>query len=254
MIDLVFSVSGLVLTLLIVAGCWQAKIASKAVRRALIGVVTAYTLASLYCVPYGFGRLLVAGYRPLGASDLHPGSVAIVLLGVGESVVRDWDGDRLTILGPVGAARILESFRVYRLCTDAWIISSGGAVSTQPGAPTSAGMMQDALIHLGVPPSRILLETQSQTTHDEAVFVGPMLRDLSPAQVVLVTSDVHMRRALGAFRSAGLIPLPAIARDPNLPFGWRKWTLPANRALEFSGGIAHEVVGIGYYAAHGWWR
>ena len=61
-------------------------------------------------------------------------------------------------------------------------------------------MMKTALVELGVPADRILLESTSQVTHDEAVLTARMLRDLEITSCVLVTSNLHMRRALATFR------------------------------------------------------
>src|SRR5207244_11392553 len=90
---------------------------------------------------------------------------------------------------------------------------SGGApagVHTNPSALT----MRNELVQLGVPAERIVLEASSQTTRDEAVLIAPMLRAMSVTRIVLITSDIHMRRALGAFRAVGIDPVPAIADDP----------------------------------------
>jgi uncharacterized SAM-binding protein YcdF (DUF218 family) len=254
MIGYIFSVSGLVLALLTVAICWHLRLSRRGARLTLLAVVAIYLLASLYSISYGIGQLLVGEYRPLRASDLAPGRVAIVLLGVGESAVRDWDGNSATLFTAVSGSRVLEAARVYRLSSDAWVISSGGPVSREPGAPTSAALMQEALTRLGVPASRIVLEAQSRTTRDEAVLVAPMLRALNVDQVVLVTSATHLRRAMGAFRATGANPIPSMARDPNLPFEWRRWLLPTNRSLEHTASVVHEVVGLAYYRLKGWLR
>ena len=145
----------------------------------------------------------------------------------------------------MGAARTLEAYRVYRLADDARIVSSGRSV---------AAVMRDTLVGLGVPDSRIVLEDDSRTTHDEAVLIARMLRQLQPRQVVLVTSAVHMRRALATFRAQGIDPVPAIARDPHLSLPlWQK-LLPTYHGLEATSDLAHELLGIPYYAVRGWLR
>lgn len=253
MIALAFSFRGLIMTLLIITAWLHRRLARGPARRVLTGVVAAYVLASLYCVPYGISRILVSGYQALTVSQVGSGRTAIVVFAASEWAVNDWDGGRLAIISPVGAARILETVRVYRLCADAWVISSGGA-GTGPSAVTSGAAMQEALVHLGVPSSRILVEKTSQSTYDEAVLVAAMLRALNPDRVILVTSDVHMRRALGTFRAAGVTATPAIARDPYIALGWWNWALPTTQALALTSSLLHESVGIGYYAARGRWR
>ena len=114
--------------------------------------------------------------------------------------------------------------------------------------------MRDAMIRFGVPASRILVEDRSRTTRDEAVLIAPMLRSLNVDHVILVTSDFHMRRSLGAFRAVGIPAIPAIARDPFLSYPWSRWILPSSHGFELTSAVVHEVGGIGFYAARGWFR
>ena len=114
--------------------------------------------------------------------------------------------------------------------------------------------MRNELLQLGVPAERILLEASSQTTREEAVLIAPMLRAMSVTRIVLVTSDIHMRRSLGAFRAVGLDPVPAIAEDPLHHQPRFKAFIPTPEALGFTSDIVHEYVGLVYYAARGWLR
>lgn len=220
--------------------------------RLLLLVISFYALVTTYGVPYAFSRLLVRGYAPLMAPVPATGRTVIVVMGAGELPVRAWDGTVWPKPNASGVARVVEARRVYGLYQDAIIISSGGASSGEATAPTSGASMRDALVLLGVPPSRILVEDRSRNTREEALQIGPMLASLQPERVVLVTSDIHMWRSLGAFRAAGIDAVPAIARDPFFRFGWRFWAIPKNDGLTFSGAVAHEVVGLAYYAVRGW--
>jgi uncharacterized SAM-binding protein YcdF (DUF218 family) len=83
--------------------------------------------------------------------------------------------------------------------------------------------------------------------------VAPLLKSLAIDRVVLVTSETHMRRSLGAFRAVGVNAIPAIARGPDWPSRWSDW-LPNTESLEQSGSVAHELVGMPYYWLRGWWR
>jgi uncharacterized SAM-binding protein YcdF (DUF218 family) len=149
---------------------------------------------------------------------------------------------------------VLETARAYRLLNPDWVISSGGNLSpTDPSEP-SAKNMRDLLVRLGVPPAKIRLEAASRTTHEEAIAIAVMLRSLGADQVVLVTSGVHMRRSVGAFRAAGIDPVPAVATDPFYRLGWSDWIIPGKRGLDLSAQVVHELVGIAYYRIRGWWR
>jgi hypothetical protein len=63
-----------------------------------------------------------------------------------------------------------------------------------------------------------------------------------------------MLRSLCTFRAAGVETIPAIARNPHADN--RRWTRfsPGYRGLQAFDGLAHEVLGMGYYMARGWCR
>jgi uncharacterized SAM-binding protein YcdF (DUF218 family) len=119
--------------------------------------------------------------------------------------------------------------------------------------PTAIAM-RDALVQLGIPASRIVVQTESRNTHEEAALDVQMLTPLNISRVILVTSEIHMRRSLGTFRAEGLAAIPAIARDPYDAHSWHDWIVPGDLGLMMSGSVAHEIVGIVGYAARGWYR
>jgi hypothetical protein len=63
-------------------------------------------------------------------------------------------------------------------------------------------MLRDMLVKAGVPWGAIVEESQSKTTHEQAVAVASLLRERRIERVVLVTSQTHMRRSLAVFRAA----------------------------------------------------
>jgi uncharacterized SAM-binding protein YcdF (DUF218 family) len=146
---------------------------------------------------------------------------------------------------------VLEASRVYKLISPEWIISSGGAADRSEPSSTN---MREALVRLGVPFGRILLESESFDTRDEATFVTRILRTLHVDTVVVVTADVHMRRSIGAFRAQGIEAIPAIAPDWRARKRWPARFLPTADGLEFSRQLVHELLGIPYYWARGWWK
>ena len=85
-------------------------------------------------------------------------------------------------------------------------------------------------------------------------MVKAMLAGLAVDRVVLVTSDLHMRRALGTFRAEGVDAVPAIARavEPALPAIGRM--IPTEAGLAEAGAVWHEIIGLAYYFARGWYR
>ena len=203
-------------------------------------------------MPYAVGRLLVAGLHEFGPADVPREPAAIVVLGAGNTTIRGWQGGHFSILEPAGGSRVLEAIRVYRLMGGPPIVSSGGLLAPDPMDEPSGITMRDALVRLGIPAARIVVETRSRNTHEEAVTVGAILRTLQIGRSVLVTSDIHMRRSIGAFRAQGVDAIPAIAPDPDLPIPAYEWIVPTGRGLGRSREVVHELLGLVYYAARGW--
>jgi uncharacterized SAM-binding protein YcdF (DUF218 family) len=254
LVAFLFSAGGIV-CFLTAAALWIAvRPRSTAARRFLLAVALIYLGLSSYVVSHATGRLLVGDFRPfdgLGAADQR---VAIVVLGSGSFTARDWDRNRFSIPDRAAASRVLEAFRVFRSTRADWVISSGGLVDPDDPHEMTALTMAEALIRLGIPSHRVLIEDRSRNTHEEAVMVKALLAGLAVDQVVLVTSDLHMRRALGTFRAEGVEAMPAIARpaEPALPAIGRM--IPTEVGLAEAAAVWHEIIGLGYYVARGWYR
>jgi uncharacterized SAM-binding protein YcdF (DUF218 family) len=248
-----FSVSGIVLCLLAAALWLWKRPSSSGARRFLLVTALGAAAASIFVVPYGVSRLLTYGYHQFSASDVGHGTTVVVVLGSGDKFVAGWS-DHVTVTMPVEMERILEAHRVFQLISPAWIISSGGHADPSDRADTSSIVIRAELVRLGVPPERILLESTSRDTYDEATLIAPMLRTLVAEHLVLVTSDTHMPRSLGAFRAVGWDAVPAIAPDHARPPRWLWWVLPSSLGLELSAKVMHELAGIPYYWLRGRWR
>ena len=249
-----FSVGGLVVALLAGALWLRSRPLSARPRRFLILVALAYAAFTCYGIGHGIGRLLTVGLEPFVAGDVPRGRTAIVVLGSGSFTARDWTGSSYSIVDHVDATRALEAVRVYRLIDADWVISSGGKLRPTDPHEASGVTMGDSLAALGVPASRIVVETKSRNTYEEAIVVAPMLQKLQVQHVVLVTSAAHMRRSLGAFRTQGIRAVPAIVADPYTASSWIEWIIPSDLGLWKSASVMHEIIGLGYYAARGWYR
>ncbi len=251
--EFVFTAAGPVTALVIVAFWLSRRPASTSARRLAIGLAIAYCACSIRLIAVGASQLLTTGYHQFAADDVGKGPTVIVLLGAGDEFITGWT-EKMTLTLPPEGARVLEAARVFRLISPAWIISSGGPAKTGHTNEATGITMRDELVRMGVPRDRILVETASRNTRDEAVVIEPMLRSLDNPQVVLVTSHTHMRRSMGTFRAVGVAAIPAIARDPRPEVPLTEWLLPTGRALRLSGEVVHELSGIPYYWIRGWWR
>jgi uncharacterized SAM-binding protein YcdF (DUF218 family) len=250
----VFSPGGMVVFTLAGVLWLYARPASRGPRWFLLLTTVAYALCSVYAIDYGVGRLLVRGFHPFSRSDVGRGRMVIVVLGSGSFTARDWDSNAFSTVDSAAATRVVEAERVFRLTDADWVISSGGTPHADDPNARSGDTMRDALMRLGVPSTRLLVETESRNTRDEAQIVGRLLPSLHVEQVILVTSDLHMRRSVGAFRAAGIRTVPAIARDPFSAYPLRDWLLPSDYGLWYASAVAHELGGLIYYMARGWYK
>ena len=247
--------SGGVVLVLIAAAIWMwRRPGSPHVRRWIIVTAIVYSALGCYALSYATGRLLVAGLRPFTKADAPPGPTAIVVLGSGTFSARDWDNGRFDVPDRASASRVLEAFRVFKMTDAAWVIASGGLVRPDDFDEPNGRTMRDALARLGVPAPRLLVETESTNTHDEAVIVRDMLKTLPVQHVILVTSDIHMRRSLGTFRAQGIAALPAIARQDPGDMPWFAWIMPTEAGINHASDIWHELFGLLYYFVRGWYR
>ncbi len=221
-------------------------------KRWLAGLAALYWILSLPAVAGGLVGLLSRGYEPLETPEQAQGATAVVVLGGGAATLRA-HGTELTLLTTEAGLRALEAARVQRLIQAQWVIASGGTTA-EAGVVTPESLpLQHALAQAGVPVERILLESESHDTHEQASAVAAVLRAHGLESLVLVTSPDHMRRAVLSFRAAGLdpIPSPALLRSETLPAPAGA-LLPSLRSLQESASALREVLGLAYYALRGW--
>jgi uncharacterized SAM-binding protein YcdF (DUF218 family) len=80
---------------------------------------------------------------------------------------------------------------------------------------------------MGVPESDVLIEPESTSTLDEPRHCKSVMRQTTAGGALLVTSAMHMPRALATFQSAGLSVIPAptepIIRPPVLGAAVSRW-------------------------------
>ena len=143
---------------------------------------------------------------------------------------------------PWAYSRILKGAELYRRCarSDArcrLIVGGGDTLGTGDG---EADVYARTLIGLGVPNADIIRENRSLNTFQNARNIGDIIAKIKPDKMVLVTSGVHMRRALLYFRHFGMNPRPVRsdylkARSGFLP-------TPYNQVLLHQ--ALHEYVGI----------
>lgn len=225
-------------------------------RNWLTGLVLAYWSLSLPACASAIEATLDLGNVPLTraqAGDL--GLRTIVILGGGIETYHE-DGQVLSTLSESTAQRVMEGARLYDLLEDPWVITSGGgggdSLTRNGGVPESRAMRQ-ALVSLGVPDDRILEESASSDTREEAVKIKSRFDDRVGEPFALVTSPTHMRRALAAFQAVGLqpVPSPAAGSRARSDSGLRS-VVPSLDSLSASASVFREYMALVYYGLRGW--
>jgi len=160
----------------------------------------------------------------------------VVVLGGGH---RDRAGLPVTSqLSEPSTVRLVEGVRLWRTLPDARLVFTG---TVDPGRIREPDAMADLAVQLGVPPERIVKETASLDTDDHARYLQPIV---GREPFLLVTSAVHLPRAVYLFQRAGMQPIPAPAGRLSLTSGWA-W-LPSARNLDRSTRSLHEALGLAW--------
>jgi uncharacterized SAM-binding protein YcdF (DUF218 family) len=167
------------------------------------------------------------------------GVQAIVVLD-GDTAYYHRDGKELAVVKRASAVRALEAIRLYRALQPSFVVVTGGAYVSSGEMP-EGGAIREVLLAAGVPPERVVLDSTSRNTREHAENVSKLLRAAGVTRYALVTSGVHMRRAVRAFDRSGLKAIPAAA-PIELP-GRHQWW-PSTMALDRSREAWHEVFGL----------
>ena len=198
------------------------------VRGLLAGIVLVFAVRALINNTALADRLV----SRLIPSDTAGPADAIVVLGAG-------------IVGPCepnlnAMRRVQLGVRLWHQHRAAMIFFTGGRPEGK--ACPVAVVMSEFAGELGVPADARLTEEASRSTHENAEFSAPLLRQRGVKRILVVTDRLHMRRAEGAFAAAGFeierASVPVYASHPD------------NVSMLTSG--FREYVALLYYRQRGW--
>lgn len=147
-----------------------------------------------------------------------------------------------------GGDRILYAAALYRAGKAPWIVVTGGRLPWTPGAASEADAMQQMLVRLGVPASAIVREARARTTRENMRYSADLLAQRGARRVLLVTSAMHMPRAMANARVLGVDVIAAPTDVEVLPgrrYGVLGW-VPDAQFLERSAAAFKEYLGLGY--------
>lgn len=153
------------------------------------------------------------------------------------------------------ADRLFQALKLYHQGKIRKLVLDGGSGSIVNKDELEAPILKKYLEQIGVPDSVIAIEPHSRNTHENAVFVKPLLDSLAPhGHYLLITSASHMRRALGCFKKAGIQVTPFSADRYSGPrkFLFDHMFIPNKYALQSWDVMLHEWVGYITYKVMGY--
>jgi uncharacterized SAM-binding protein YcdF (DUF218 family) len=159
------------------------------------------------------------------------------------------------------ANRLLYGAELYRAGKAPVVILSGGQMPWTKDRPPMSQGMAEVIELMGVPESAIIKETDSANTYENAVDVAKILRVRHIGRILLVTSAMHMPRALALFKHQGVEVIAAPCDFKTLSSSeasdagsWQGRTinlLPSADSLELTSNAWKEYLGIAIYHAAG---
>ncbi|MBL0930417.1 MAG: YdcF family protein [Alphaproteobacteria bacterium] len=217
-----------------------------------IVVTGAVTIALLLgAAPVGLAAIAWLGNR-IPPPDRLPSRIdGIVMLG----------GDinnQLSAVRPVSTgsapARQIAFADLARRFPDAKLIFAGGAGDPLRPEVTEAGGAKRLLPLLGLDPARVIFDERSRNTYENAVFARELGMPQPGENWILVTSALHMPRAIGTFRTAGWQVIPYPIGYMTAPGATFDWSLPKSfdGSMWTIGTALYEFIGLISYRRQGW--
>lgn len=165
-----------------------------------------------------------------------PPYIVILAGGVDREPTSEKDTSALSV---DSVRRLLVGIALYREQTPGThLLLVGGG----PFAVSESRLMEQLALQWGVAPAALATERNSTTTWENARRLAA-LSPPPPHQFWLVTSALHMSRALLAFRSAGFEPCPLSSGSAYLAPAGFGYFLPQTSALRKSERAIHEMLG-----------
>lgn len=232
------------LVLVALAGMALARRRPRAGRRVTLG---ALLLMLVLALPVTATLLLASLEHGLGGGPAGAVPQAIVILG--GDAAPDGPAPQRSAPGGLTLERLRGGAALAR-ATHLPVLVTGGVVGAD-GPPVALLMAQSLAADFGVPAHWV--EARARDTWQNAAFSAAILRRDGIGTVYVVTHAWHMRRALIAFRAAGLaaVPVPLLA-EHELRLGAGSFA-PRMTAWLRSYFALHEWIGCAWYALRAAW-
>lgn len=231
--------SGLLIIFLIVLGLILKK------RYKLLSLVV-FTVAGLtYFINTGIGTYIFV--KPLETCYQRPKTIVdlnidvVVILGGG--IVF---GLNDIYLNSHALQRVYEGTLMAKNL-DVPIIVTGGKSPGRKGV-AEASIMKEVIKNIGFEERKIISDPNARNTYENALYTYKICKREGFKNVLIVTSAVHMKRALKCFKLFNIkaIPYPVDYRYDYSRLSWIDF-VPMQEALEANLAAIHEIIGLLWY-------
>lgn len=144
------------------------------------------------------------------------------------------------------ADRFVEGVILAKKFPDAKILFSGGSASILTENRAGAEIAELMFIDLGIKKSRLILESTSRNTYENAVYSFKNAQPKPWENWLLITSAFHMPRSLGIYRKIGwknIIPWP-VDYQTRGPADYIKFSPFPNKTISRTDLAAREWIGL----------
>lgn len=171
------------------------------------------------------GIIVLGGSVDEGLSALH------------NSVAINESAERLT--APIALKRRYPSAR---------LVFTGGSATLAGAAHTEAETVAQFWRETGLDQGDVVYEDQSRNTYENAIATRDLVKPKPGERWLLVTSAMHMPRAVGIFRRAGFLVV-AYPVDYRATDGLQHWSPPrhASGNFQLAEAAVHEWLGLAAY-------
>lgn len=195
-------------------------------------------------LPDALLRRLEAQYPAPAQVDLSR-YAGVIVLGGGTESTYVWEGHDQPALNSA-AERLTAALPLLRRAPQLVLLYTGGEGELLAEGPSEAERARRFYAEQGVPPQRLLLESSSRNTFENAVHSAALPGVDRTRPWLLITSAWHMPRALGTFKKAGwnVTPWPTDYRTgQSTP--WHQYSL-SQGAAKWQLAL-HELLGLAVY-------
>jgi len=213
-------------------------------------IASSFLLALVGLSPLGtiLAHILEDRFPPWDSSRGAPDGIVVLGGAIVPTLIRPNGGPVVN----AEAGRVIAIAKLARNFPNARIVYAGGDASLLANEPAEADYLYPLLDSFGVSRSRVLLESRSRNTVENAVFTKDLVRPKTGERWLLVTSALHMPRAVGCFRRIGF---PVEAYPVAWQTRWRGNFRPGNLMSNGLGTLdraTHEWLGLIVYWLSGY--